>query len=972
MNITKLKVDEIEYNFGSKDIVSKTEPENQEVGDLWFVSHNKGIKWEKTSRGVYSFIESSNEENKWISNNKGIQSSIANAVWQINVPSDIEGYILKYKVSSETTYDKFTLTLDGNKIVNNISGNGSEQSYSTTLTAGLHTLDAKYSKDSVDQDSVYDDCAYVILEPIYMSVYEEIVDYVGTKTTDEDIENNYELKPIGCDANRVFLSNGSTLDYFVKNLNTFLPDFGDIVIALPVQADTLTYNGSEQSPTWLNYNSEYADISGVTSATNAGTYNATFTPKTGYQWSDGTREPKNASWIINKANPSLTASDATNINIYKGDSKTISIYTNSDGELRVTVANSNVASCTLNESLKTITIEGIKNGYARITLTVRESINYMSRTLFFDVNVATNPEKVLTIPSQSGTLTYSGSSQTPVWNSNYDSTKMDISGDTSGTNAGTYTVTFTPKEGYEWEDGTTTTGKEVSWVIDKANGIMTLNPTFPITVYKGESMNVTITRSGNGELSVTNTFTDIVECNIEGTTMTITGLKNGDASIVVQCEESSNYKMIGKGGSVTVTERPKETISLPNQSGFLVYNGSSRTPAWNGYDSTKMTIGGTTSAINAGSYNASFTPKDGYQWSDGTVTEKLVAWTIDKATGSMTLSTSDLTITDKSSKTITVTRPGDGIITATSSHNGLATVSVSGTTVTVTPVSNGTNIAITISCGAGTNYTAPSSQVVFVTIKMIDSILENNTPATIKQVAQSGQAANYWSVGDKIPITLNGKVGIKTFSNETYYAYIIGFNHNSSREGNNTIHFKFGKNQNNVDICFTDSNLWYKSSSGFIMNSTDTNQGGWESSYMRQSICQDFLSAMPVAWRTNVISHCTKYSNNSGGGSLFSGSCTSTQDMIWILSEYEMYGSNRTGSYVIESEYQAQYDYYKNGNSKISYQYNNTSSQVNCWLRSPLYNFDNAFVQSGTQSTSNTQANVASSISSGFSPCFIV
>ena len=35
-------------------------------------------------------------------------------------------YRIKYKVSSETNYDKLTLTLDGVTIVNAISGNGEE------------------------------------------------------------------------------------------------------------------------------------------------------------------------------------------------------------------------------------------------------------------------------------------------------------------------------------------------------------------------------------------------------------------------------------------------------------------------------------------------------------------------------------------------------------------------------------------------------------------------------------------------------------------------------------------------------------------------------------------------------------------------------------------------------------------------------------------------------------------------------
>ena len=54
-------------------------------------------------------------------------------------------------------------------------------------------------------------------------------------------------------------------------------------------------------------------------------------------------------------------------------------------------------------------------------------------------------------------------------------------------------------------------------------------------------------------------------------------------------------------------------MAVPSQSGALAYTGSAQTPAWANYESTKLTLGGTTSGTNAGSYEATFTPKDNYQ-----------------------------------------------------------------------------------------------------------------------------------------------------------------------------------------------------------------------------------------------------------------------------------------------------------------------------------------------------------------------
>ena len=70
--------------------------------------------------------------------------------------------------------------------------------------------------------------------------------------------------------------------------------------------------------------------------------------------------------------------------------------------------------------------------------------------------------------------------------------------------------------------------------------------------------------------------------------------------------------------------------AVPTQSTALTYSGSSQSPTWKNYDSSQLTIGGTTSGTNAGTYYATFTPKEGYCWSDGSTTAKSVSWTIGK------------------------------------------------------------------------------------------------------------------------------------------------------------------------------------------------------------------------------------------------------------------------------------------------------------------------------------------------------
>ncbi len=478
-------------------------------------------------------------------------------------------------------------------------------------------------------------------------------------------------------------------------------------------------------------------------------------------------------------------------------------------------------------------------------------------------------------PSQSGSLTYTGNEQSPAWNS-YDPNTLTIGGTTKATNAGTYTATFTPKDGYQWSDGTSD-ARSVTWKINRA------------------------------------------------------------------------------------------TVATPAQSGSLTYTGSSQSPEWTGYDTEKLTLGGTTSGTNAGTYNATFTPKANYQFSDGVTSAKTITWKINKAAGSLTLNKTSLTLSGGTTTgTVTATRSGDGAISATSNKTSVATVSVSGTTITITAKGSGT-ATITVNCAAGTNHTAPASKTVSVTVEMASPTLEDNTPATIKAAAQSGQAANLWSAGDKVPIAVNGTVGSLAI-NGTYYAFILGFNHNSSVEGGNSIHFQFGKNASGTDIAFVDSSYnTGGSSAAFRMNTSNTNSGGWKDSYMRNTICAAFLAALPTEWQ-NVIVACTKYSDNTGGGSDTASYVTATQDKIWLLGEFEVFGT-RSGANSAEQNYQQQYDYYKNGNSKIKYKHSDTGSACYWWLRSVdasgTYTF--RFVYA-----SGSSSNINAYYSIGFTPGFKV
>jgi hypothetical protein len=179
----------------------------------------------------------------------------------------------------------------------------------------------------------------------------------------------------------------------------------------------------------------------------------------------------------------------------------------------------------------------------------------------------------------------------------------------------------------------------------------------------------------------------------------------------------------------------------------------------------------------------------------------------------------------------------------------------------------------------------------------------------------------------------------------------------------------FGKVKGGNNLCFVDGgyNSSYSNSTSarFVMNTTNTNSGGWKSSYMRSTICSAFLSALPTELQ-NVISACTKYSDNTGGGSDTASYVTSTSDKLWLLAEFEVFGT-RSYANSAEQNYQKQYDYFKNGNSKVFYKHNDTSTAAYWWLRSARYYASDSFCYVTTSGSANYSY---AFYSCGFAPGF--
>ena len=262
-------------------------------------------------------------------------------------------------------------------------------------------------------------------------------------------------------------------------------------------------------------------------------------------------------------------------------------------------------------------------------------------------------------------------------------------------------------------------------------------------------------------------------------------------------------------------------------------------------------------------------------------------------------------------------------------------------------------------------------QLYEVTLKTVSSTLNDNDWATIKGVADRSEGANYWSVGDTKQITMNGKVsdGL-TLSNYSTYVYIIGFNHNSSVEGTGIAFGGFKTAQTSgIDVALCDSGYNNKKTSGqwFNMNNSLANSGGWSGSRMRSTTLPLVKSALPSDLQA-VIKTTSIYSDNTGGGADYASYVTATQDELYLLAEFEIFGA-RTYANSAERNYQKQYAYYVAGNSKIKYRHDSTATAVFWWERSVRATDAAAFCR---VATSGTASDYNSNFSYGLAVAFKV
>ena len=415
----------------------------------------------------------------------------------------------------------------------------------------------------------------------------------------------------------------------------------------------------------------------------------------------------------------------------------------------------------------------------------------------------------------------------------------------------------------------------------------------------------------------------------------------------------------------------RKSIPKPTWKSNLTYTGNrqsvNNTNYWNNYNTSYMIISGTIFATDAGTYIATFTPRNNYRWSDGTTSAIDVNWTINKATGSLSVSPTTVSINDdnyNSGVAVTITRAGDGAISYSPTNISGLTLSLSSNTLTIkgdgsTPVSITT---ITIKVAAGTNYTAPSDKTITVSAEYQywswgsetatgDATWWANLKNWIAGASTSELAA---CVGKTKSVTLTSAVQGTT----THLVRCVGYNcdRDKSNTSRNTLTF-------HTKNCLANTTV-FGNSNGF-----------WNGSTVR-SLCTSYYNAFPGKASVVTVSKGTATTTNSSQ----SATPTYQDEIVFLPSDCEM-GFSKGADYSNDKGHAASYDefcqqntsktayqYYTSDNSRIKYVNDSSTSKQPYWERSLdyQYTYNACCVDDGKP------IKFYYSSSNGFAPAFVI
>lgn len=204
-----------------------------------------------------------------------------------------------------------------------------------------------------------------------------------------------------------------------------------------------------------------------------------------------------------------------------------------------------------------------------------------------------------------------------------------------------------------------------------------------------------------------------------------------------------------------------------------------------------------------------------------------------------------------------------------------------------------------------------------------DPVFANNAWSDIIAACQTNNIPETWVVGDSKAMTINGV---------SYNIDIIGKHHDAYSDGSGVAPLTFQTHELLPDKYA-------------MISTSDTQNSKWEISRMRTETLPNILTTLPTEVQ-NAIREVSKTSKQGSGG------LVQTTDKLFLLSSWEVFGSNSSVSSTNADG--TQYEYYVSGNSVIKSNLEGTACIW--WTRTGTYGDQKysyyVVTKSGTESTS--------------------
>lgn len=626
-------------------------------------------------------------------------------------------------------------------------------------------------------------------------------------TTSEINANNYTATYVLGDSTNTKWADNSTANVVInwiitrKKLTAAQSTFS--------QDGTLTYNGTSQSVKIKNFDANYHVLSGETSCTNALIINvAEIDVLPNYAWSNGSTETKRFEWSIQSCKLDKPTAAKTEFE-----------YTGATFTLDVSNYNENLMT-------RTGTWSASADGDYSVTFTLKNAPNYIwsdnsNDDVTIDWKIKTN--KITKPTLAASTFEYTGSNITPTIN-NLNETYVKVTGDTSGLNVGSYTITFAliDKSGTVWADNKTD-DFSLTFTITRKK-LTATQSTFSQSgtlTYTGNSQNVSITNfnenyhTKSSETSATNAGTY---------TAKVTPKDNYAWSDGTYAAKTVTWSI----GAMAITKPTAAKTSFE-------YDGSEKTLTISNYNSNRMTKSGTESASLKGSYTLTFTLNStNFKWADNSTAAVNINWTIGaKALTKPTLSGDSTFTYDGNAKTITVknydssTMIFSGTLSETNAGNYSATYELrdkdnytwaggSTNNVTLTWKINAIKLSTELSTGFAQNGTPPTFSfngssyaggghiIYYIAGHTVDITNYDSDCHKLSGVYFAGYAGTYtayvspadnycWADGSSNPIAVTWTINKLTFSKPSLNQTTFKYTGNRISPGivNNTFYFVF-------------------------------------------------------------------------------------------------------------------------------------------------------------------------------------